>query len=106
MRKVAIVVGLLLCVMLIGCTKAVRYTEDEIKGYPANIQELIRKGTVDFGMTKDQVRYAWGAPDSIRILEPYEGKSREEWIYTQPATMGVLGTKILFFYDGRLLYVK
>lgn len=106
MRKGAIVVGLLLCVTLIGCAKAVRYTEDEIKGYPANIQELIRKGTVDFGMTKDQVRYAWGAPDSIKMLEPYEGKSREEWIYTQPATMGVLGTKILFFYDGKLLYVK
>lgn len=106
MRKGAIVIGLLLCVTLIGCTKAVRYTEDEIKNYPANIQELIRKGTVDFGMTKDQVRYAWGAPDSIRMLEPYEGKSREEWIYTQPATMGVLGTKILFFYDGKLLYVK
>lgn len=106
MRKVAIIVALSLCVMLIGCTKSVRYTEDEIKGYPANIQELIRKGTVDFGMTKDQVRYAWGAPDSIKILEPFEGKSREEWIYTQPASMGVLGTKILFFYDGKLLYVK
>jgi outer membrane protein assembly factor BamE (lipoprotein component of BamABCDE complex) len=90
----------------VGCTKAVRYTEDEIKAYPDGIQEQIRKGTVDLGMTKDQVRYAWGAPGSIKVLEPYEGKSREEWIYDEQVTMGVFGTKILFFYDGKLLYVK
>ena len=46
-------------------------------------------------------------PGGIRIfrklLEPYEGKPREEWIY---AKLGVFGTKILVFYEGKLIYVK
>lgn len=106
MRKILLVVLVVVFISAVGCTKAVRYTEDEIKGYPDSVQEQIRKGVIDLGMTKDQVRYAWGAPGSIKILDPYEGKSREEWIYDQQATMGVLGTKILFFYEGKLLYVK
>ncbi len=96
----------LFCVAIAGCTKSVRFTEDEIRHYPSAVQDQIRKGTIDVGMTKDQVRYAWGGPASIRFLEPYEGKSREEWLYTEQATMGVVGTKILFFYDGKLLYIK
>lgn len=106
MKKVALIVAVFLCIAVVGCTKAVRYTEDEIKVYPADIQEQIRKGTIDLGMTKDQVRYAWGAPDSIKVLEPFEEKSREEWLYTEQATMGVIGTKILLFYEGKLLYIK
>jgi len=106
MKKVVVVMLAFFCIAAFGCTKSVRYTEDEIKGYPSNVQEQIRKGTIDLGMTKDQVRYAWGAPSSIRILEPSEGKSREEWLYAEQATMGVIGTKILFFFDGKLLYVK
>jgi hypothetical protein len=57
-------------------------------------------------MTKDQIRYAWGSPDFIKLLEPFEGKSRAEWLYTEQLTLGVIGTKILFFYDGKLLYIK
>jgi len=106
MRNFVGVLLILLCITAIGCTKSVRYTEDEIKDYPANVQEQIRKGTIDLGMTRDQVRYAWGAPNSIKVLDPFEGKSREEWLYTEQSTMGVLGTKILFFYDNKLLYVK
>jgi outer membrane protein assembly factor BamE (lipoprotein component of BamABCDE complex) len=106
MKKVLLVMFAFLCIAAVACTKSVRYSEDEIKNYPPNIQEQIRKGTVDLGMTSDQVRYAWGAPDSIKALEPYEGKSREEWIYTEQGTMGVIGTKILFFYEGKLLYIK
>jgi outer membrane protein assembly factor BamE (lipoprotein component of BamABCDE complex) len=106
MKKVLLVMLVIAFIAAVGCTKAVRYTEDEIKSYPDSVQEQIRKGTVDLGMTKDQVRYAWGAPGSIKVLDPYEGKSREEWIYDEQATMGVFGTKILFFYDAKLLYVK
>jgi outer membrane protein assembly factor BamE (lipoprotein component of BamABCDE complex) len=106
MKKVVFIMVALFCITAVGCTKTIRYTEDEIRDYPADIQEQIRTGTVDLGMSKNQVRYAWGAPDSSKILEPYEGRSREEWIYTEQGTMGVLGTKILFFYEGRLLYVK
>ncbi len=106
MRKAFAATILFICVAVVSCAQSVRYTEDEIKGYPAGIQEQIRKGTIDLGMTKDQVRYAWGAPSSIRMLEPFEGKSREEWIYTEQVTMGVVGTRILFFFDGKLVYVK
>lgn len=106
MKKCMVVLFVLICIVAVGCVKSVRYTEDEIKDYPSNIQEQIRKGTIDLGMTRDQVRYAWGAPNSIKVLEPFEGKSREEWMYTEQTTMGVIGTKILFFYDNKLLYVK
>jgi outer membrane protein assembly factor BamE (lipoprotein component of BamABCDE complex) len=106
MKKVLLVMLAFCCIAAAGCTKSIRYTEDEIKDYPSGVQEQIRKGTIDLGMTKDQIRYAWGAPGSIKALEPYEGKSREEWMYDEQVTMGVLGTKILFFYDGKLLYIK
>jgi outer membrane protein assembly factor BamE (lipoprotein component of BamABCDE complex) len=106
MKKFLLVMLAFFSIVALGCTKSVRYTEDEIKDYPVGIQEQIRKGTIDLGMTKDQVRYAWGSPGSIKVLEPFEGKSREEWIYDEQATMGVLGTKILFFFEGKLLYVK
>jgi outer membrane protein assembly factor BamE (lipoprotein component of BamABCDE complex) len=106
MKKALFAVLVFLCIAQFGCTKSIRYTEDEIKGYPTNIQEQIRKGTIDLGMTKDQTRYAWGSPNFITILAPFDGKSREEWLYTEQATMGVMGTKILFFYDGKLLYIK
>jgi len=86
-----------------GCMQQIRYSETEIKGYPAKMQEYIRKGEIAPGMTPEQVRYAWGNPDSQKLLEPYEGKTREEWIY---AKLGVFGTKILLFYEGKLIYVK
>jgi len=100
----SVVVSLLIGIFLqSGCTQQIRYSENEIKGYPAKTQEYIRKGEIAPGMTPEQVRYAWGNPDSQKILEPFEGKTREEWIY---AKMGVLGTKILLFYEGKLIYVK
>jgi hypothetical protein len=86
----------------IGCTKSVRYTEEEIQSFPADIQEHIRKGEVKLGMTTQQVRYAWGAPSSIKFLEPTpKGKSREEWTYTK---LGVFGTRLLVFVDGKLIF--
>ncbi|MCX7913534.1 MAG: hypothetical protein N2511_02980, partial [Thermodesulfovibrionales bacterium] len=76
-----------------GCSTApVRFTIDEIKGFPLEVQEKIIKGEVALGMTTQQVRYAWGSPNTIRILEPLEGKQREEWIYT---TAGILENRRL-----------
>lgn len=106
MRRSLLVILALFLLLQVGCAKSVRYTEEEIKTFSPKTQENIRKGQVDLGMTQEQVRYAWGSPDSIRFLEPYEGKSREEWIYSQPATLGVIGTKLLFFYEGKLIYIK
>ncbi len=86
-----------------GCATApVRFTSDEIKGFPIEIQEKIIKGEVALGMTTQQVRYAWGSPNTIRTLEPMDGKQREEWIYT---TALIYENRRLLFVDGRLIYV-
>jgi len=106
MRKGLLFVLALLFLLQFGCTKSVRYTEEEIKGFPPAVQDNIRKSQVDLGMTQEQVRYAWGSPDSIKFLPPYEGKAREEWTYSATATLGVVSSKILLFIEGKLIYIK
>ena len=106
MRKGLLFVLALLFLLQFGCTKSVRYTEEEIKGFPPAVQDNIRKSQVDLGMTQEQVRYAWGSPDSIKVLPPYEGKAREEWTYSATATLGVVSSKILLFIEGKLIYIK
>jgi outer membrane protein assembly factor BamE (lipoprotein component of BamABCDE complex) len=103
MKKVVILITALLFLSQVGCTKSIRYSEEEIKGFSPAIQEHIKQGEVVLGMTPQQVRYAWGSPDSLKILEPFEGKTREEWIYS---TFGVVETKLLLFFDGKLVYMK
>lgn len=94
------VVGLLLG----GCAPTtVRYTQEEIQEFPPPVQSLIMKGEVALGMTPKQVRYAWGGPDSVRILEPLDGKAREEWTYTKLG--GVYQTRKLLFVNGKLIYM-
>jgi uncharacterized protein YneF (UPF0154 family) len=106
MKKVLFFVLVCLFLLQVGCTKSVRYTEEEIKDFPPAVQDNIRKSQVDLGMSQEQVRYAWGSPDSIRFLPPYEGKAREEWTYSTAGTLGVVSNKILLFLDGKLIYVK
>ena len=104
MKKAVIFCCIIILLTVAGCTKSVRYTEEEIKSFPPNIQENVRKGQIDLGMTTEQVRYAWGNPDSVKFLPAYEGKSREEWFYSSVA--GIIGTKLLLFFDGKLIYIK
>ncbi|MCX7987904.1 MAG: hypothetical protein N2647_00480 [Thermodesulfovibrio sp.] len=100
MRKL---IMLLLAVLIFGCaSQGVRYTYDEIKNYPPEIQERIAKGEITLGMTKDQVRYAWGNPSSTRVLTPEKGKQREEWIYS--SSLGLLKSRLIFI-DGKLTYI-
>jgi uncharacterized protein YneF (UPF0154 family) len=106
MRKALFVTLALLFLVQAGCTKSVRYTEEEIKTFPPGTQENIRKSQIELGMTQEQVRYAWGSPESIKFLEPFEGKAREEWVYSQAGTLGVVTTKLLLFYDGKLIFIK
>jgi hypothetical protein len=101
--RVIIFVSSILLILLFGCATPARYSYDEIKDYPADVQQWIMKGEVAIGMTPQQVRYAWGSPASIKVLEPIDGKSREEWIYT---TMGVFGTRIILFIDGKVAYIS
>jgi len=88
---------------LASCASApVRFTNEEIKGFPVDIQEKIIRGEVALGMTTQQVRYSWGSPNTIRALDPMDGRHREEWIYT---TAGIFENRRLLFIDGKLIYV-
>lgn len=90
-------------VFLVGsCASPVKYTYDEIRHFPIDVQERIMKGEISVGMTPQQVRYAWGSPNIIRRLEPLEGKERQEWIYT---TLGLVESRRLLFIDGKLTYI-
>jgi uncharacterized protein YneF (UPF0154 family) len=106
MKKALLIFFAFVILFSIGCTKSVRYTEEEIKNFPPATQDHIRKGEIDLGMTKEQVRYAWGAPDSIKFLDPFEEKAREEWVYSQTGTFGVVSSRLLLFYDNKLIYIK
>ncbi|MEJ5228030.1 hypothetical protein [Thermodesulfovibrio sp.] len=98
-----ILLSLLTVIFLFGCaSQGVRYTYEEIKNYPPDIQERIAKGEIALGMTKEQVRYAWGPPSSTRILTPEKGKQREEWIYS--SSLGLLKSRLIFI-DGKLTYI-
>jgi uncharacterized protein YneF (UPF0154 family) len=106
MKKGCIVFAILIIFLQLGCTKSIRYTEAEIADFPPTTQDQIRKEQIALGMTKEQVRFAWGSPDSTRFLPSFEGKSREEWTYSTMRALNVVTSKILFFYDGRLIYIK
>ncbi len=92
-----------ICFMLgAGCTKSVRYSQDEIKDYPPAVQDHIKNNEITTGMTKAQVRYSWGGPHSVRILSPGEGgKERVEWAYEK---FTFFKTRLIFT-DGRLTEV-
>ncbi len=88
-------------IMIMGCAKTARYSPEELKGFPPEIQEHIKSGEVVIGMTTQQVRYAWGAPSAINVLPPAEdGKIKEEWIYSK---VGLFLDKRLLFIDGKLV---
>lgn len=100
MKKAIFLVLATLLFLGLGCTKSVRYSEDEIRGFPIDVQEHIRNGEVSLGMSQSQVRYAWGSPSSVIILEPSEdGKNREEWVYGK--FMGIFKTRLIFT-DGKI----
>ncbi len=91
---------LMVFVLLSGCAKEMRYSHEEIKDYPPEIQEHIKAGEVVTGMTLQQVRYAWGAPTVVKVLEPTpEGRERVQWEYHR---WGGSFKTILRFTDGRL----
>lgn len=82
---------------LTGCAKSLRYSHDEIKDFPPAVQDRIKNGEVAIGMTKLQVRYAWGGPDLVTVLAPAEGgKERVEWLYKR---FQVFRSRIVFTDD-------
>jgi len=87
---------------VLGCIDSVRYSPDEIKGFPQAIQENIKRGEIAPGMTQQQIRYAWGSPAEINVLKSLEdNKYREEWVYTRS---GILKTRLILI-DGKLMHI-
>ena len=91
-----------LAVFLGGCASYARYSNDEIKDYPIEVQEAIAKGKPLPGMTPQQVRYALGSPNQVNTLEPENGKQKEEWVYS--SGLGIFKTRLTFI-DGKLVFV-
>jgi len=92
----------IMAVFMSGCASSARYSNDEIKDYPVEVQEKITKGEIMPGMTPRQVRYAWGSPNQVRTLEPENGKQKEEWVYS--SGLGAFKTRLTFI-DGKLIYI-
>ncbi len=80
-------------VFFAGCSAGIKYSPGEIRTFPEEIQKHIQAGEVVTGMTQIQVRYAWGAPSEVKVLEPKDGKYREMWVYS---TSGLLKTRLIF----------
>lgn len=88
----------LLLLFTSACSAGIRYSPGEIRHFPEEIQKHIQAGEVVTGMTQIQVRYAWGAPSEVQVLEPKDGRYREMWVYS---TSGLLKTRLIFV-DGHL----
>jgi hypothetical protein len=99
MKKILLCITVLSLILAAGCTKSVRYSQDEIKDFPEAVQDHIKNNEVTTGMTKAQVRYSWGGPHEVNILPPGEnGKERVEWIYKK---LTFFKTRLIFT-DGRV----
>ncbi|HMK42850.1 MAG TPA: hypothetical protein VK445_01795 [Dissulfurispiraceae bacterium] len=99
MKMKVLVCCVLAVVLLGGCASAVRYTPDEIKGFPPTVQDLVMRGEVAPGMPPTAVRYSWGSPSEVIVLSPEDGKEREEWVYSQ--YFGYKKTRVVFI-DGKV----
>ncbi len=100
MFRLLAIVSSLAALLLIGCASSqIRFTQDEIRDYPVEMQEHIIKGEVVPGMTPTQVRYAWGSPDEVKLSNTTDGKPQESWTYS--STFGVFKTRLTFI-EGKL----
>lgn len=98
MKKMLLSLLLITVFLAAACATPARYTAEEIQNYPPSVQEHIRHKEVGLGMTMTQVRYAWGGPDSIRVMEPDNGKQRIQWTYKKL----IFSKTRLIFTDGKL----
>ncbi|MBI5143258.1 MAG: hypothetical protein HZA20_13880 [Nitrospirae bacterium] len=103
MRKTAVFV--IACGLLSGCIAppGLKYTDIEIKDYPHDVQERIRKSEVVIGMTPVQVRYARGAPSYARTWYASGGKIVEEWSYD---SFSLLTKTYVVFENGRVVKIE
>lgn|GEM_PF-4442113 len=96
---------LMTCGLLSGCIAppGLKYTDIEIKDYPHDTQERIRKSEVAIGMSPVQVRYAMGAPTSARTCYAPGGRIAEEWAYD---SFSLLTKTYVVFENGRVVKIE
>ncbi len=93
------ILSLIVLALVAGCMPSVRYTYEEIRHFPPEIQEHIKKGEVVPGMTFQQVRLAWGPPRTTRVVPSKDEHEIIHWVYQDMP----FGSKtILVFVDGKL----
>jgi hypothetical protein len=98
MRK--LVVSLLVAFVIAACAPSIRYTLSELEGLSPQMQERIKRGEVAKGMTFQEVRYAWGAPNRVIVKgADAQGRFIEVWIF---APARVFGKKVVFA-DGKVI---
>jgi hypothetical protein len=51
------------------------------KNWDTDLCQVIADGKINYGMTKDQVRAAWGRPKNINTTE-FPGSIHEQWVYS------------------------
>lgn len=90
---------LFIAIFLYACSSSsVRYTSEEIRQFPPDVQQKIIRGEISTGMTAQQVRYAWSAPKNVHVYQGKDKKYIEEWTYSYMGACPI----ILSFYEGRL----
>lgn len=77
-------------VLVAGCSKAVRYSPGELEGFSPKVRAHIEKKEVSLGMSYAAVRYSWGAPKAVKVLE---SEDKEIWVYS---SLRVYVTKLTF----------
>ena len=97
MKKIFLLFSIVFLILQTGCTKSLRYSQEEINDFPAGVQEHIKNSEIDISMSKLQVRFSWGGPDVVNVLPPdEEGRERVEWIYKK---MHIFKTRLIFTDD-------
>lgn len=97
MKKVFYSLIVVLCIS--GCTDimgGIRYSPQELRAFPSEIQEQIKEGAISLNMTQTEVRYSWGAPSTVNVLKPSDGAQKEEWVYKSLGIRGLSKTTLTF----------
>ena len=82
-------------VFLSSCASYARFTHDEIKDYPPDVQEKIIKGEIMPGHDTAGSEVFLGISIQVMALKPEGGKTKEEWIYSS-VIAGINKTRLTF----------
>lgn len=116
MEKIKVIILLLFVLMIIGCATTSQakmpnyesrknYVETHPELY-SEIKEVILKGKVIEGMTKQDVLATWGEPSRVSGYDEPEGEYGENWYYDQPVYSFASRKFVRFGVDGIVNYVS